>query len=386
MKTRIKFSSVTWISILLVLCFLLSSACKKPETGWKGEIKTVDGVKVAHNFEPDPEESFKPIEFIVDLSIGVDEGEDNYMFSNPADIDSDTEGNIYVLDYQDCVIKKYDPHGKFVAQLGRKGQGPGEFTNPYSMTISHQNLIYAGDINLNKIEVFSPTGVYQKTMKVDFRYYFSINKKNDLIIDYAKYDRDGSSYYNVGRFDFQKNETEELFSQRTYWPARIMNDEFRYEFPYYVRWDINSKDHIYVASAVEYEISVFSPEGKLLFKFIRDFNPVKVSGEEMKKISDSRYRKGPNPFRANLVYPVFKFISIDEKDRIWIEHYQPDWRKMIKEEKLYDVFSFDGKFLFSTKITGHIYRQLIFKNGYLYALARVESGYSRALRLRMREE
>ena len=137
---------------------------------------------------------------------------------------------------------------------------------------------------------------------------------------------------------------------------------------------------------MEYEISVFSPEGKLLFKFISDYNHVKVSGEEMKKISDSRYRKGPNPFRANLVYPVFKFISIDEKDRIWIEHYQPDWRKGTKKETIYDVFSFDGKFLFSTKITGHLYPQLIFKNGYLYALAKVESGYSRALRLRMIEE
>jgi len=332
MKNRIKFSSVILISILLVFCFIISTACKKQETGWRGEIETVDGVKIVHNFEPDPEESFKPIEFIVDLSIGVDEGEDDYMFSNPADIDSDIEGNIYVLDYRDCVLKKYDPHGKFVAQIGRKGQGPGEFTNPYSMTISHQNLIYIGDTNLNKIEVLSPTGVYQKTLKVEFHYYFSINKKNDLIIDYAKYDRDGSSYYNVGRFDFQKNETEELFSQRTYWPARIMNDDFRYEFPYYVRWDINSKDNIYVASAVAYEISVFSPEGKLLFKFIRDFNPVKVSGEEMKKLPDSRYRKGSNPFRANLVYPVFKFISIDEKDRIWIEHYQPDWRKGTKKE------------------------------------------------------
>ena len=244
MKNRIKFSSVILISILLVFCFIISTACKKQETGWRGEIETVDGVKIVHNFEPDPEESFKPIEFIVDLSIGVDEGEDDYMFSNPADIDSDIEGNIYVLDYRDCVLKKYDPHGKFVAQIGRKGQGPGEFTNPYSMTISHQNLIYIGDTNLNKIEVLSPTGVYQKTLKVEFHYYFSINKKNDLIIDYAKYDRDGSSYYNVGRFDFQKNETEELFSQRTYWPARIMNDDFRYEFPYYVRWDINSKDHI----------------------------------------------------------------------------------------------------------------------------------------------
>jgi len=386
MKTKIKSSSVTWLITLFVLFFLLSSACKKQKPEWRGEIETVDGVKIVNNFEPDPEQTFKSIEFIVDLSIGEEEGDENYMMAYPADIDSDAEGNIYVLDYQDCVLKKYSPHGKFVAQFGREGQGPGEFTNPYSMTISHQDLIYVGDTNLNKIEVLSPAGIYQKTMKVDFRYYFAVNKKNDLIIDHQEYDKDGNPFYSVGRFDFQKNEAEILLSQRQYWPARIMDDEFRYEFPYYLRWDINSKDHIYVASAVEYKISVFSPDGNLLFRFIKDFNPVRVSGEEMKKISDHlRPIRGANPFMANPVYPVFKFISIDEKDRVWIEHYQPDWRKRANKETIYDIFSFDGKFLFSTKIPGHIFPKLIFKNGFIYTLARDESGYTKALRLRMVE-
>jgi len=387
MKNLILSLSVTVLATMIISAILLSPACQKQKAGWRGKIETIDGVKVVHNFESDPEESFKPIEFIADLSIGEIEGDENYMLSYPADIDSDAEGNIYVLDYQDCVLKKYDPHGKFVAQFGREGQGPGEFTNPYSMTISHQDLIYVGDTNLNKIEVFSPAGIYQKTMKVDFRYYFSVNTKNDLIIDHQEYDKDGNPFYSVGRFDFQKNKAEVLFSQRQYWPARIMDDEFRYEFPYYVRWDINSKDHIYVGSAVEYKISVFSPDGKLLFKFIKNFIPVKVSGEEMKKISDGlRPIGGANPFMANPVYPVFKFISIDEKDRVWIEHYQPDWRNRTNKETIYDVFSFDGKFLFSTKIAGHIYPKPIFKNGYIYTLARNESGYTKALRLRIVEE
>ncbi|GAI73530.1 unnamed protein product, partial [marine sediment metagenome] len=57
----------------------------------------------------------------------------------------------------------------------------------------------------------------------------------------------------------------------------------------------------------------------------------------------------------------------------------------INKETAYDVFSFDGKFLFSTKINGHIYPQLIFKNGYVYSLIKDESGFSRAIRLRMKE-
>jgi len=378
MKTKPKSVSI----VLFFSFFIMLVSCRKQTTEWKGKIEIVDGVKVVHNFQHDV---FKPIEFVEDISIGIEEGDENYMFNYPVDIDSDSEGNIYVLDYQDCIIKKYDPFGKFVAQFGRKGQGPAEFTNPYSMMISHQDSVYVGDYMLRKIEIISPAGVYQKTIKVDFLYFFSINKNNDFIIGHEEYDKEGNRFYNVGRFDFQKNEAEGFFSQRQYWPARIMNEEFVYEFPYYVRWDINSKDHIYVASGVDYEVSVFDSDGNLLFKFTKDFNHVRVSGEEMKKISDRLKGRGPNPFMANPVYPVFRFISIDEKDRVWVEHYQPNWGNRTNKETIYDVFSFDGKFLFSTKINGHIYPQLIFKNGYIYALKKDDSGYSRAIRLKINE-
>jgi len=41
-----------------------------------------------------------------DLSIGIDEGDENYMFSYPFDVDSDSHGNIYVLDFTERTIKK----------------------------------------------------------------------------------------------------------------------------------------------------------------------------------------------------------------------------------------------------------------------------------------
>ena len=380
---KIKYKSS--ILILYFFLFIIFSACQKQEVGWKGEIKTVDGVKVVHNFEPVPEESFKPIEFLVDLSIGVEEGDENYMFNYPVDIDSDSEGNIYVLDYQDRNIRKFDPRGKFVTLFGRTGQGLGEFERPYSMVIDHQNNFHVGDYLARKIEVFSQAGIYQKTLSLDFLYFFSVNKNNELIIGHDVYDEDGNRFYNVGRFDFQKKEVEDFFSQIQYCPARIMKGEFVYEFPYYVRWDINSKDHIYVASGVAYEISVISPEGNLLFKFTKDLNPVKVKGEEMNMISDMLQKRGPNPFMPNLVYPVFRYIAIDEKDRVWVEHYQPTWRNRFNTETRYDVFSSEGKFLFSAKINRHISRHLIFKNGFIYALAADESGFIKALRLRMIE-
>lgn len=43
--------------------------------------------------------------FSDELIIGVEEGDENYIFSSPVDIDADSQGNIYILDIQECVIK-----------------------------------------------------------------------------------------------------------------------------------------------------------------------------------------------------------------------------------------------------------------------------------------
>jgi len=84
-------------------------------------------------------------------------------------------------------------------------------------------------------------------------------------------------------------------------------------------------------------------------------------------------------------HPIFISISVDEKDRAWIGLFQPLGENEVKESSFFDVFSPDGEFLYEVKINRDIQRQLMFKNGNVYALAQNESGYSRVLRLRMEE-
>jgi hypothetical protein len=292
------------------------------------------------------------------------------------------------LDYQDCVVKKYDPDGLFLRQFGRKGQGPGEFQIPYCLRISNQNEIYVKDEN--KIEVFSAEGGYQRTLAVDVLYFFSFIENKDFIIDQRTYDKNGNGYHTVGRFDFAKNKVKPFLTQRVYWPSTYSDDEFAYQFPYFLRWGVSSKNHVYAASATDYRVHVFDSQGNLLFKFTKDYDPVSVAGEELEKI-EAIIKKVPprpaeNPYRTKLIYPAFKYISIDESDRIWVERYQPGWTNRANKETVYDVFSSDGIFLFETRIPGHIFPQLKFKNGYLYALKKNDSGYVTAVRLKMKQQ
>jgi hypothetical protein len=344
-------------------------------------------VKVVRNFNTASPRAFKSVEFDIDLSIGVEEGRENDMFVYPVDVDSDRSGDIYVLDYRDCVVKKYDVHGTFLKQFGRKGQGPGEFQSPGCLRISDRNEIYVGDDH--KIEVFSPQGEYQRTLAVDLLHFFDIVEDGDLIIDHRTSDKTEGEYDSLGRWDLLSHGFGVFLSQKVYWPARIMDDEFLYEFPYFVRWGVNSKRQIYAASGVDFAISVLDSRGTLLLRFTKDFVPVPVVGEEMKRVEAIRARLPAraleNPYQAKLLYPAFKFISVDERDRVWVEHYQPGWRKRVNKETNCDVFSADGIFLFSTRMPGHLFPQLKFKNGFVFALKKHDSGFVSAVRMKIKE-
>jgi hypothetical protein len=369
--------------------FYLDQSCAKSDRPTY-EIQVKDGVKVVHNFSRSPDKVFRDLKFVEDLSIGVEEGDEDYVFDSPTDIDADRNGNIYVLDSGDCVVKKFGPDGRYLRQFGGRGQGPGEFQRPRAIFVSDQDKIFVGDGEAAEIEEFALSGDYLKTRRVDLPRTFCFNRDGDLLVEQYVYDDQGKSFLAVGSFDFESQTIRPFFRQRQYWPARVMDDRFFYEFPYFVRWVVNSHDSVYVGSAEAYEISVFDSQGRLQFRFNKEFDPIPVRGEERKtlleRLGRSPARAEENPYKENPVYPVFKDISRDEKDRVWVGHYQPGWRFITAKETRYDVFSGDGIFLFSTRIPGHIYPQLKFKNGYLYSLRKDDSGYSKAVRVKVTEK
>ena len=265
------------------------------------------------------------------------------------------------------------------------------------MCISRHGNIYVADWSTRKIHIFNSDGEFERAISVDSLDQISVTSNEELIIG-AKYPEKGEKdkiqyFYKVGKYDQQKEETLDFYNQKQQKTARVSDGTFTFEYPVFVRWDINSKDQIIIATANKYEMKVFTPDGSLLNKYILDVKPTPVTGEAKRKVSEilDRLRRGlgmDDPELRKIVeyYPMFNCISIDENDRIWVERYDPFWRDEIKKEIIFDVFSPDGKFLFTTKIGMDIYPQLIFKNGFIYTLARDESGYGKALRLRMIEE
>jgi hypothetical protein len=87
-------------------------------------------------------------------------------FSRPVAITYD-QNHIYVLDARDHDIKMFSKTGRFEGSLGRKGEGPGEFSRPSDMDILGEK-IYVADGGNRRIQVLDKNGAYRGGFKVPF--------------------------------------------------------------------------------------------------------------------------------------------------------------------------------------------------------------------------
>ena len=68
-------------------------------------------------------------------------GDGNGEFKNPSDVDFDSNGNIYILDWKNHRIQKLDSKFNFIQMIGKKGKDKCEFDSPHSIFIGKNNMI-----------------------------------------------------------------------------------------------------------------------------------------------------------------------------------------------------------------------------------------------------
>ena len=129
MKTSthfIRFSVFIIIFSFICLCFLHAQKIK---------VKTEDGIQVVYNPKQPAPPPGTPKKLILtpEFTIGEEEVGD-YMFAEIRTIQVDDDQNIYVLDTKEICVKIFDKNGKCTRVFGKKGQGPGEWQNPWQMS------------------------------------------------------------------------------------------------------------------------------------------------------------------------------------------------------------------------------------------------------------
>jgi sugar lactone lactonase YvrE len=71
----------------------------------------------------------------------------------------DSAGNVYVTDYGNRRIQKFDNDGNFLQTWGNKGNGNGQFQVPAGIAIGN-DFVYVVDNDLNRVQKFDTSGKY----------------------------------------------------------------------------------------------------------------------------------------------------------------------------------------------------------------------------------
>jgi hypothetical protein len=142
------------------------------------------GILIVYFFaaaDPAPTGQKTPFRLKADLTIGVEDGDENLIFGSIIRIDLDKDGRIYALDYKNRKVRIFDRDGKvFINFSIPQGQGPRELSQIGSMAVSPDGLIFLNEAR--KIVVYDHNGVFIRSFPLDFNATTIGNAGDDNVI------------------------------------------------------------------------------------------------------------------------------------------------------------------------------------------------------------
>ena len=85
-------------------------------------------------------------------------GKADGQFGVPHGVDVDKEGNVYVVDMDNNNVQKFDSEGNFLFKWGSMGTGDGQFNAPEGVAIDSLDNIYVTDADNNNVQKFDSEG------------------------------------------------------------------------------------------------------------------------------------------------------------------------------------------------------------------------------------
>ena len=340
MRNKIKIISVV---LFISTCVLLAS-CQKQKAEWKGTIEEVDGVTVVKN--PD-EPLYGELVFDLeeDLSIGK-EDDDNYMFFRIGDIKVDGNGNIYVLEFGNKRVQKFGRDGKYTCTIGAEGQGPGEYQFPLSLLINDKTGVISV-MDRRKLVVFDMDGNYlDKDIFLEGFFYPLIFDSSGTLWGINEVwegdDEVTASHFRILVKLNDKGQIAEKFAKFPYeFYIERMASGAVFSTSTGEEYDLSisslGEQNIVYGYSKEYELNVIDLEGNLEIKIKKDEPYQKFSAEERGK-----YKRAKLPDYKPFFYSLFT----DSEGRIYAQ--RNNARLIETVEKMFDVFSEDGYYLYKT--------------------------------------
>lgn len=320
------------------------------------------------------------LELVEEIRIGALEGDPNYVFGSVSGVAPAPDGSVYVADSQIPAVRRYDGEGRWLADIGREGEGPGEYLYPRGIAYppSHHLMVY--DVRARRLTVYDEAGdhldsfhtrsglysgdifeadtaghAYVKNVAADVR---TLDEGDPWPMEWLRFAPDGSLIDTIA-----------VPPEDKVGPGYVLAGRGGYFRPFTVMTVSTMSPHGYLVTARNDAYALHRPlqDGRIL-RIERSVEPVPVLPEERRQweaISDY-FEERPSVERGAYpsipdVKPVIRHLFADMEGRIWVARYaQAEHRPHTPEEKaergnrpdfewrqplVWEVFSPGGSFL-----------------------------------------
>jgi hypothetical protein len=338
-----------------------------PASGWicgdQAKIKIENGVTVVYNpKKPVPLPGVLTELFIKeDLSLGQRGASEDSMLLDPRDVDLDETGNIYILDRKAVHIKVFDRQGNFVRVIGKKGQGPGEFQNLSAFQVTPQQQIIVCDTRSRRVLLFKLDGQFLRELSAGKMWMFNQAKadsKGNIVGSHTVMDREPKT--ELVRFNAN---LEPIFTIASVPIARY--PVFNPYFPL-LYFEVTAEGNVLWGITTEYEFRIVDPDGKIIKKILKDYDPEKLTQEDRDKRAKEIWgdQGSPSDVRAEWPanFPAFQDFIMDDRGWLFVRPYSKT-----KEEKgaFYDIFDTEGRYIARVLLPARI---RLIKDGKVYTI------------------
>lgn len=330
---------VSLIGLVFFLTGWAASGSAAPQT-----MEIQDGARIVHNGNAGRWGATPKVRLDFIRKIGdVDTAEDSLAFNEPGDLAEDGQGNIYIADVGNVRIQKFTNDGKFLASLGRKGQGPGELASINSFSIDTKGRLCVLDRNQRRLIFLTFDGREAQTIRFTKRRIDSLRPMKDgffLVRELSSSADPVAPTILLKRMD----EREAILGE--FCLPVDFGEPITSQFGNGISTAFDRDGGPVVSFSRQNRVENYSPEGKILWRADRplNFDTKVIEKGEFKRTANSQTYRGP---KMNL---CSNGVAVDGSGRIWVSTYR---RQIKPEEGINIAKSFGPTGLISKKVEGN---------------------------------
>jgi len=328
---------------------------------WQGTIRVRDGVEQVLN-PRDPLRGTRRYAIVERWRVGGEELEP--LLGVISDVEMDEAGRIYLLDRQLAQVVMLSPEGELLNELGREGDGPGEFRFPIDLFLLADGRVGVAQARPAKVVYLDRAGLPAGSFALGedepgeggMQMLLSVLSRGDqlVLISRAMQRRaDGvERTFRLARYGSDGLQQQVLL-ERTQASA-LMHRRYVERDEYFVhrgRCALGPNGRVYAATERDrYAIAVFDSAGECERVIAREFEPWPRSAEEQARVGQGlvmrvRGRRVRPEVIAEPHEPAITQLHVDPNGQLWVLSARGHREQPAGVFATYDLFDRRGRFV-----------------------------------------